>query len=48
MKITFCPKVVDGSPKGHPATTASGDAVENFIQGGLTRVGDQATSRVFL
>jgi len=47
MKITFCPKVVDGSLKGHPATTACGDAVENFIQGGLARVGDQTTSKVF-
>jgi len=46
--ITFCPNVVDSSPKGHPATAACGDAVENLILSGLVRIGDQTTSKIFL
>jgi hypothetical protein len=46
--ITFCPNVLHGSLKGNPATTATGDAVQNLIQSGLIRVSDHTASEVFL
>ena len=46
--ITFCPNVLDSSPERYAATTACGDAVENLIQSGLIRVGDQTAPKIFL
>ncbi|MEB3982540.1 hypothetical protein OQ968_14850 [Mycobacterium sp. 663a-19] len=46
--ITFSPNVIDSSLKRYTATTARGDAVQNLIQGGLIRIGDQTASKVFL
>jgi hypothetical protein len=46
--ITFCPNVIDSSHKRYAATTSCGDALENLIQCGLIRVGDQTASKVFL
>jgi hypothetical protein len=40
--------MIDSSLKRYPATTAAADAVENLIQSGLTRLGDQTAPKVFL
>jgi hypothetical protein len=40
--------MTDGCVKGHPATLASGNAVENLIHCGLIGVGDQTAPKVFL
>lgn len=46
--ITVCPNVFGGSVKRHPAATTCSDSDENLVQSGLTRVGDQPASKVFL
>src|ERR1700730_8063663 len=46
--ITFCPNVLNGSFKGNPATTVTGDAVQYLIKSGLIRLIDQTASKVFL
>jgi hypothetical protein len=40
--------MTDGCAKGHPATMASRNAIENLIQRGLIGVGDETTPKVFL
>jgi hypothetical protein len=46
--ITFCPNVLNGTLEGNPATTVTGDAVQNLVQSWLVRVSDQTASKVFL
>jgi hypothetical protein len=40
--------MTDGRAKGHPATMASRNAIENLIHRGLTGVGDETTPKIFL
>jgi hypothetical protein len=46
--ITFRPNVIDSSLERYAATMASTDAVENLVQSGLIRLGDQTASKIFL
>nr|WP_211278717.1 hypothetical protein [Mycobacterium lacus] len=40
--------MIDSDRKGHPATAPFGDTVENLIESGLIRFGDQPAPQVFL
>ncbi len=40
--------MLNGGLKGNPATTVTGGAAQNLIQGGLIRLSDQTASKVFL
>jgi hypothetical protein len=40
--------MIDGGLERYSATLASIDAVENLVQSGLVRLGDQTASKVFL
>jgi len=40
--------VIDGSLKRHAPTPACADAIENLVQSGLIRLGNQTASKVFL